>query len=95
MEQKLRRMKSQSAHVPSAESELLQLATISPVALPGSPEWRYCYLPLNKQLAGSLAEKWPAIEQTYLVTIRRVANMQRQERENICRYIYARRLVTE
>lgn len=93
---KLREMKgtqsSMDKHVPSAESELLQLATIPPDTKPGSDTWQYSSLPLNSRLAVSLSDKWPAIEQTYLVTIRKVACLLRQEREAVCRYIYSRRL---
>ena len=61
-------------------------------AEPGAPDWVYSDLPLSAELAGGLASKWPAIEETYITTLKAVFLQLRAERDGICQYFYDRRL---
>ena len=64
-------------------------------AEPGSSDWQYCDLPIAMELATGLASKWPAIEETYISTLKAVFLYLREERENICQYFYDRRWANE
>lgn len=60
-------------------------------AIPGSAEWMfYCY-PIPDNLAEGMATKWPAIEQTFIKTLKQVFQILREEREIICQYFFLRR----
>ena len=64
---------------------------VNPNAEPGSAEWEYCSMPLDMELAGGLAGKWPGIEETYIKTMKGVFLLLRAEREDVCQYFYFRR----
>ena len=69
-------------------------AIFAPVNLnaePGSSDWVYCDLPLSVELASGLAGKWPAVEETYISTLKAVFQHLRAERDCICQYFHDRR----
>lgn len=84
--------KQRKQAVTTQESGLFS-APANPNAEPGSANWQYSRLPLEMELARGLSGKWAGIEETYLVTLRRVFRLLRKEREEVCQYFYLRRSV--
>nr|XP_022317151.1 sperm flagellar protein 2-like isoform X9 [Crassostrea virginica] len=65
-----------------------QEPTGPPPPEPGSEEWDFVDLPLEKELAEVLAKYWENVEQTYVGNSKHVFRKLRDERENIYRYFF-------
>ena len=88
----------QQAIHPSCPSSSDTTADWLPVNLdltPGGPGWSFYSQPVSETLAKGLAYKWPAIEQTFIKTLRYVFQGLRKEREAICQYFFVRRSVSQ
>lgn len=60
-------------------------------ATPGDRNWQYCARPVALEVARELVGKWPALEDTYIRTLKVVFEELRDEREEICQYFFVRR----
>ena len=92
---KLRGITPRSIH-PSLETvtrEPEEWLPVSTDVIPGGRDWKFCSQPVPETLAKGLVHKWPAIEQTFVKTLKQVFQMMRGEREAICQYFFARRWV--
>ena len=66
----------------------------SPVNLeivPGGIDWKFYSQPLSMESAEGLAKKWPAIEATYISSLKEIFQKLRHERETMCEYFFVRR----
>ena len=68
-----------------------QWSPVNHEATPGSAEWEYYAEPVPPTMVKGLADKWPAIEKTYITTLKQIFQILREERECICQYFFLRR----
>ena len=68
-----------------------QWSPVNHEATPGSSEWEYYSQPVPPAMVSGLADKWPAIEKTFITTLKQVFQILREERECICQYFFLRR----
>ena len=81
------------SRVTRAESVKTEWVPINLDTQPGGPEWTYFFSAISNNIAGGLAGKWPAIETTFISTLKQIFQQLRDERECICQYFFIRRLI--
>ena len=84
-------LRSSDKEVPAHPRKKSVWSPVNHEATPGSPEWEYYAQPVSPVMVTCLADKWPAIEKTFITTLKQVFQMLREERECICQYFFLRR----